>query len=88
MYWIVLGVIVALGLLWLIPFPWNIAVGAGLLLGTLMHIASLLEQLLAQGSVLRVEVEPDPDQLLQRVGRASVARRGKFRPRGRQVGGR
>lgn len=87
MYWITLGVVIALGLVWLVPPPWNVAVGAGLLLGLLMHIASLLEQLLGQGSVLRVEADPDPEQLLRRVASARVARRGRFRPGRREVGG-
>lgn len=87
MYWIVLGVIVALGLAMFVPPPFNVAIGAGLLLGVLMHIASLLEQLLGQGADLKVTVEPDPDALLRRVVNARLARRGRFRPRRREPGG-
>lgn len=80
MTWLVLGLVVALGLTMMVPWPWNVAVAVGLLFATLWHIAALLE-----GIARRLaELVPPPQgggdpQLARRRGRAKVADRKRFR---------
>lgn len=92
MFWIVLGVVIAAVVAFLIPPPLNLVIIVGLVLGVLMHIASLLEQLVDQlrgRSPDPTEAPgPDPESLLRRLARARLAPRGKFRWKRNVTGGR
>ncbi|MBP2017604.1 hypothetical protein J2Z79_000989 [Symbiobacterium terraclitae] len=89
MFWILLGVVIAVVLALL---PWGAVIGAGLALGVLMHIASLLEQLLdhlrGQSGDPTAATVPDPETLLRRLARARLAPRGKYRSKRSEAGGR
>lgn len=58
--WILLGLIVSL--VGMFFFPWGLAVGAGLLLGTLWHIASTLVRIEELLRAPRQAPPADPDK--------------------------
>lgn len=80
MGWILAGVVVAVVLMMLGPFGW--AAGAGLVLGTLWYIASILERI-AVGQKVMVSAAtppgPDPEEIQRRRDRAKIARLGRYR---------
>lgn|GEM_PF-4963262 len=91
MFWLLLGVVVAVAVA-LLAREWGLVIFAGLVLGVLMHIASLLEQLLAhlrgESTAPAAAPGPDPETLLRRLARARLAPRGKFRVKRNEPGGR
>lgn len=80
MTWIVLGLLVAAGLMMVVPAPWNAVGVLGLLFATLWHIAALLEGIARRLAELVPSPQGDGDpQLSRRRGKAKVADRKRFR---------